>query len=215
MKKIIKNESPHFLEDWKVEFLNENGRAAIYSDLIGEPKQQLKAVLYEEQYGLCCYCCKSISYPYPNAPDLHIEHFRPKGIEIYKRLSLEYDNLHLSCSGYKDERENCGHKKDNWFYENLTVSPLEDDVENLFTYTIDGHIKAEDGNRRADITISKLELDSFALQRLRNRAIHICGLFDDDFDEEKRKAIIREYSTPSDGKLKSFCNAVIYCVANA
>lgn len=215
MRKINKYIYPDAFEEWKIEFRNKNGRNATYSDLIGEPKQRLKTSLYDEQYGLCCYCCKEVSYPYPNSEDSHIEHFRPKGIKQYENLSLDYINLHISCSGYKETRENCGHKKDNWFDEKLTVSPLEEDVESLFSYTIDGHIKAVKGNQRADTTIGKLDLDSFALQRLRMTAIFLCGLFDDDFDDNKRNRIITEYSTPINGELKSFCNAVTYCVKTA
>ena len=208
MKRIHKSVSPDFFENWKKEYKDRSGRDATYSDLIGEPKQQLKITLHDEQYGLCCYCCKALSEPYPNNDSINIEHFKPKGNSLYEKLSLDYNNLHISCSGYKDQRENCGHKKDEWFDEMLTVSPMEENVEKLFTYTIDGHIKASAGNIRADTTIQKLGLDSFALQRLRNTAIFICGLFDADYDDEKKEYILREHRTPQNGRLKSFCNAV-------
>lgn len=212
MKNIMKNPSPLFLDKWKLDYQQRYGRMAQYCDFIGEEKQKLREVLFEEQYGLCCYCCKDISFPYTNSIDCHIEHFRPQGLKAYKVLSLEYSNLHLSCSGTKNSRENCGHKKDNWFDESLTVSPLEKDVEELFAYTIDGHIYAKKGNVRADATIKQFNLDSFALQRLRKTAIYISGLFEDDFDEELRSQIIFEYSKPVEGKLRAFSNAVVYCV---
>ena len=216
MIKINKRTStPDFFEAWKTEYKDKFQKDSKYADLIGEVKQLLKTALYDEQHGLCCYCCKEVSYPYPYAEDSHIEHFRPKGVKLYENISLDYTNLHVSCSGYKETRENCGHKKDNWFDEKLTVSPLEEGVEKLFSYTVDGHIRAVDGNERAEVTIKKLELDSFSLRRLRTTAIYICGLFDDDFDNDKRSRIIYDYKTPLDGKLKSFCNAVTYCVANA
>lgn len=214
MRRIVKKPSPDFFNVWKQDYQNCHGRVPTYSDFIGEAKQKLREELYEEQYGLCCYCCKEVLYPYPNTTDSHIEHFRPQGIIAYTALSLEYTNLHLSCSGFKYSRDSCGHKKDNWFDEALTVSPLEKDVEELFSYTVDGHIRASNGNMRANTTIQKLELDSFALQRLRKTAIYISGLFDDDFDEVRREQIIMEYSTPENGKLRSFCNAVIYCAIN-
>jgi uncharacterized protein (TIGR02646 family) len=213
MRKIEKGASPDFFEDWKKKFIAKNKRVATYSDLVGKQKQQLKEVLYDEQYGLCCYCCKLLQYPYPYDENIHIEHFRPQ--DSYKDLDLDYGNLHISCSGYKNMGENCGHKKDNWFDEKLTVSPLENDVESLFTYTVDGHIRAAKGNIRAKTTICKLGLDSYALQRMRKTAVYICGLFDEDFDEEKKNRILNEYQTPMDGVLKSFCNAVIFCVENA
>lgn len=211
MIKINKKASPVFFDNWKINFLLIKGGVLEYSDLIGDEKQKIREELYEEQLGVCCYCCKRIAFPYTNSIESHIEHFRPKGEPRYAALSLEYSNLHLSCSGYKSCRDSCGHKKDNWYDEILMISPLEEDVEKHFEYSVDGHIKATPKNDRADATITNLELDSFNLQRQRKTAIYVSGLIDEDFDEEKRKMIITEYSTTEDGALKSFCNAVLYC----
>lgn len=214
MKKIIKKSSPKSFDIWKADFLKQNGYVPDYSKLIGDEKQKIREKLYEEQYGLCCYCCKLLKYPYTNSEEFHIEHFRPKSNTNYSHLGLEYSNLHLSCSGYKSNRECCGHKKDDWFDEKLTVSPLEENVEELFEYTIDGHIKAAGGNIRAIETIKNLQLDSFNLQRQRKTAIYMAMFYDsieEDYEEEK-KSIIRDYKTAENGVLKSFCNAVIYCI---
>lgn len=215
MIKIEKQNVPASFEAWKEKFKNNHGREATYADFIGEEKQKLREVLHEEQFGLCCYCCKQLNYPYPNSEELHIEHFKPKGDPKYAALSLDYNNLHLSCSGYKSDRETCGHKKDNWFDENLLISPLEENVEDLFDYKINGEIKARESNERALETIKRLGLDSYRLDRLRKSAIYVSGLFEDDFDEDKRAAILQEYSTPENGLLKAFCNAVTYCVAKS
>ncbi len=214
MRRISKKSSPDFFNIWKINFKQTNGVDPDYSKFIGEEKQKLREALYEEQFGLCCYCCKSLMFPYPYSEESHIEHFRPKGNLLYATLSLEYSNLHLSCSGFKSTKDSCGHKKDDWFDEALTVSPLEENVEAIFEYTIDGSIKAANGNIRASKTIEKLELDSFALKRLRSSAIYVSGIFDDDFDDEKRKLITEEYSRTENGCLKAFCNAVLYCAAN-
>lgn len=214
MIRIFKKSSPAFFDDWKRTFKQTKGVDPSYSDFMGEEKQKLREELFEEQYGLCCYCCKGLQFPYPYSEESHIEHFKPKSKPLYSHLSLEYSNLHLSCSGYKNTHDSCGHKKDDWFDDQLTISPLEENVDVLFEYTVDGGIMAANNNIRAKETISNLELDSFALNRLRKSAIYISGIFDDDFDEEKRTSIISEYSVPENGRLKAFCNAVVYCAVN-
>lgn len=213
MRKINKSNSPDFFKEWKLKFINNRKINPTYSDFVGEPKQKLREALYKEQYGLCCYCCRTLNYPYPNSLEVHIEHFKPKGNPKYCNLSLEYENLHLSCSGYKSDGKTCGHKKNDWFNEEYLISPLEDNVEENFEYTLNGEIRAKNGNKRAEETIKGLGLNSFNLNRQRKSAIYISGLFDDDFDEEKRKEIILEYNTPENGVLRSYCNAVVYCVA--
>jgi uncharacterized protein (TIGR02646 family) len=215
MRRIVKNVVHVSFEKWKTEYSNNNGRLPTYDDFVGDEKQKLRERLYEEQYGLCCYCCKTLNYPYTNSEEAHIEHFKPKGNPLYSMLSLEYTNLHLSCSGYKSDRETCGHKKDDWFDESLMISPLENNVEALFEYSLSGEIRAKDNNERAKKTIEKLGLDSYTLNRQRKTAIFISGLFEDDFNEDRRKEIIQEYNTPENGLLKSFCNAVLYTVSTS
>ena len=214
MIKINKKPTPDFLSKWITEYVSKHSTNPIYDDLMGPTKLKLREILYEEQLGLCCYCCRKLNYPYTHSDDSHIEHFKPKGNLKYSSLSLEYTNLHLSCSGYRNQKDCCGHKKKDWFDEELTISPLEDNVDNLFEYSIDGHIMAASNNNRAISTIDNLDLDSFNLQRQRKTAIYVSGLFDDDFDEDKREMIIDEYSSEIDDVLKSFCNAVLYCVKN-
>ena len=153
MIKIEKQISPASFEAWKKKFKEDNGRDATYSDFIGNEKQRLREKLYEEQYGLCCYCCRFLKHPYQNSVEVHIEHFKPKGDPLYAPLSLEYNNLHLSCSGHKSDHETCGHKKDNWFDENLLISPLKD----LFAYKANGEIKSRESNPRAIENIKRMK----------------------------------------------------------
>ena len=207
MKHILKSPSPTFFEDWKQNFKKNEGREPIYGDLRGAEYHRLKMHMIDEQYSLCCYCCKKIDHF-----NSHIEHFKPKG--QYPDEALDYKNLLASCEGYKDKRENCGHKKDNWYSDYYTVSPMDANCESLFTYTVDGHMKASHEDTRARETIDNLELDSNLLQRARRSAIHMSGLFDDDFDD-KRQQLIELFSTPKDGRLEGFCVTILYCLTNA
>lgn len=207
MKHILKSPSPTFFKDWKQNFIKNEGREPTYDELRGVEYHRLKMHIIDEQYGLCCYCCKEIDHF-----NSHIEHFKPQS--QYPDDALNYKNLLVSCDGYKGKHENCGHKKDNWYSDYYTVSPMDGNCESLFTYTVDGHIKANHDDTRARATIGNLELDSDLLQRARRSAIYMSGLFEDDFDN-KRKQLIELFSTPEDGRLRGFCVAILYCLTNA
>ena len=208
MRYIQKKPSPVFFEDWKRNIKSTKGREPIYNDLIGKEKQDLKNHIIDEQYGLCCYCCKRIE-----AYNSHIEHFNPQHNDATKLFVLDYSNLLVSCNGYKDKRENCGHKKDSWYSKYYTVSPLDENCESMFTYTVEGHIRANHNDTRAQDTIKYIELDIDLLQRARRSAIYNSGYFDEDF-EEKREELIEFYNTPQDERLEGFCTAILYCLSN-
>lgn len=205
MKKIIKNTSPVNFENFKTGFKMEHGRDATFDDLVASEKRNLKEELIKEQYGLCCYCMKKIEWY-----NSHVEHFVPRSVD--SSIEMDYFNLLASCNGYEEDKENCGHKKSDWYNEYLTVSPLTDLCESIFKYMVDGRIESDD--MRGKETIKRLELDNDLLKRARKSAIYMSGLFDDDFDDEMRKELLEEYSTPVNGELSPFCKAITYCLEN-
>lgn len=205
MRKIDKIASPTDFEKFKHDFKRENGYDAKFGDLQANEKRKLKEELIKEQYGLCCYCMKKIDWY-----NSHVEHFIPRSLMPEKEM--DYFNLLASCNGYNDSRENCGHKKDNWYSEYLTVSPFSDDCEKIFKYMPDGRILSDD--LRGKETIKHLELDNELLTRARRSAIYISGFFDEELDDDMREELIREYSIPNDGELPAFCKAVTYCLEN-
>ncbi len=208
MRYIQKGDAPKFFEDWKQNFKNTYGKEPSYNDLKGEEYHKLKTHIIDEQFGLCCYCCKRVE-----AYNSHIEHFRPQS--RYPEHDLLYSNMLVSCNGYKDKNENCGHKKNNWYSEYYTVSPVDNNCESYFVYTLDGHIKPNHQDSRAQETIKNLDLDSYLLKRARETAIYISGIFDEDIDKNnKRKELITLYTTPKDCKLYSFCIAITYCLSS-
>lgn len=207
MRKITKKARLESLERFKADFLAREGRQPQYDDLRGEEYHKVKCDLIEEQFALCCYCGKRI-HDY----DAHIEHFVPQSADDTKTLA--YDNMLASCNGYRDRQENCGHKKDNWYDAN-TVSPMEEDCESHFTYSVDGKIDAPPDDERGRQTIRHLELDSTLLNRARRSAIYISGLFDEDFDAQKKEELLKAFRTPTDGELPPFCVAICYCIEHA
>ncbi len=205
MRKIKKTVPLVDFEKFKQEFRNKYGYDARFDDLQANEKRKLKEELIKEQYRLCCYCMKKIEWY-----NSHVEHFVPRSLA--PEQEMDYFNLLASCNGYKDAKENCGHKKDNWYHKYLMVSPLSDLCEQVFRYTPDGRILSDDV--RGKETIKHLELDSELLTRARRSAIFVSGFFDEELDDDMRKELIQEYSTSQNGELPAFCKAVIYCLLN-
>lgn len=204
MRYIVKKSAPQEFENWKSAFRSTHSREPKYEELRGEDYHNLKVAIINEQYGLCCYCCIEIE-PFAS----HIEHLKPQ--KKFPDQQLNYDNMLVSCDGVKNRRQNCGHKKNEWYDEYFTISPLQEDCEDYFSYNANGEIKANHNDQRAQETIKQLGLDSDLLRRARRTAIFMSGLYSDNF-EEIRNEKITYYSTPIDGKLKSFCNAIVYCL---
>jgi len=205
MKYIVKSKEPQVLSDFKNEYKKKHRRNAVYNDISTDIKNDLKSVLSEEQHFICCYCMKRIK-PHNS----HIEHIKPQ--THYLNETLDYNNLLVSCNGMDDNKENCGHKKDNWYNANDLLSPLNSDCEKIFSYNVNGRIDASQKNGK--VTITKLNLNSLLLVRARKTMIWLSGLFDSDFLQKKQE-LINYYTTPnSNNELPPFCMAVIYCISN-
>jgi uncharacterized protein (TIGR02646 family) len=209
MRFIKKAVSPTFFEAWKDNYRNDEGINPEYRNLVGSPKRELKQYLIDEQKGLCCYCCKKIS-----RDNSHIEHIKPKGIPEFKSQDLDYNNLAASCNGLKDNRENCGHRKNNWYDSKTFISPTDENCEMMFKYTINGEMSAADGEEWAEETIDKLQLKSNLLIRARRAAIDTSGIFDEDYDIDKKQRLIEFYNDEAKPELEAFCNAIVYCLEN-
>lgn len=179
MLRIHKKEEPSELRNWKVHFKHSNGREANYEDLSKREnfkiKEQLKKELAEEQHNLCCYCCAELTLK-----NSHIEHFRPRN--KYPQLSLEYNNLHISCNG--KDGDSCGHKKEDWFEEGVTLSPLEEDVEEKFVYYRNGKIVEKDDCEKVEENIKRLSLNEERLKIARMQALACSGIEDAESLEE-------------------------------
>lgn len=202
MKKIVKRAAPPSLESFKAHFFNTYGRVAVYKDLPKEEYKILKEQLIDEQYGICCYCMKRIRFD-----NAHIEHFVPQSEAPDQ--TLEYQNMMASCNGYKENHENCGHKKGNWYHDYQMISPLTNQCEQEFLFSVDGTISSQ--TIAGKETIRHLELDNSLLNRARRSAIFTAGLFDDDFEDRKTE-LITYYSQPHDGQLLPFCQAIVSCI---
>ena len=197
---IRKSPSPDSFENWK-----RTNRQREFGALKGQPKTDLKNSLISEQKGLCCYCCARIS-----RDNSHIEHIKPKGNRKWRNLRFSYKNLLASCDGFDDYGITCGHNKDEWYDEELFISPLEEDCESHFTYSLDGRIfGACDDDKKASETIKRLYINSYELITARKAVID--SILGDSSIYENLEAELDWYNTPGDnGQLESFHNVIIF-----
>ncbi|MHC8409140.1 retron system putative HNH endonuclease [Pseudomonas sp. Hz4] len=199
MKRVIKGTEPALFIQWKA-LANEEWIPS-YSILRNPEKHALHESLLCEQGYVCCYCGNKITLE-----SSHIEHFRPQ--KPFNHLELEYTNLHASCQGETEESKpaHCGHKKGNRFSENSHISPLEEDCERQFRFTLIGQIESANADTPAKNMIDILALDISFLNTRRKQKLE--GIFDDaflaDFSIEELEAIIRRYRQPQNGQHDAF-----------
>lgn len=218
MKRIIKQGSPIWFEDWKNNFKAVNNRKAHYKndfstdDIDGiNRRRRLRGDLVNEQGQICCYCMRRISIN-----SSHIEHFLPK--ESFKEQDLSYENLLASCNGEGSvivDEEHCGHRKDNWWRDDM-ISPTNIEAEKIFKYSPNGKINSVRGKTTSNIAqemIQNLGLDSFHLERDRRQAIEASEVFDDEgYSGEEIRSFIEYYSNKDNGAYVPYCKAIIDCL---
>ena len=218
MKRIIKQTSPRWFEDWKTNYRTANGKEPHYKndfstdDIDGANRRKdLRKELVNEQGKICCYCMKRIS-----VNSSHIEHFLPK--EVFRDEDLLYDNLFASCNGEGSNviyDEYCGHRKGNWWREDM-ISPTDIEVEKVFKYAPNGKISSVNERTTSNIAqemIHNFGLDSYHLERSRREAIEASEVFDDfEYSEEEIRNFIDYYSNKDNGTYVPFCKAIVDCL---
>jgi uncharacterized protein (TIGR02646 family) len=183
MRCIVKGIAPASYDAWKAQ-ANKDWTPS-YDTLPNPQKRDLHEALLAEQGHVCCYCGRRI-----NVMDSHIEHFRPR--EHYPELELEFSNLHASCLRATTVRQSlhCGHAKGSAFDEALHISPLSEDCEDRFTYTLDGStITADSRDAAAPYMIDLLRLNVPFLRTRRAEAL--IGAFDNAFIADATNAELR------------------------
>lgn len=136
-----------------------------------ELRRAIRSYNISQQYGLCAYCCRSIE----TGNSLN-EHIKPKGLGKYANLSMRYSNIIASC---KTEGENatCSAAKKNQ-YDEMFVSPLENDCESHFAYYPNGEVVPQ--TTKGDYTIKILNLNTYRLREARKACYQLCESYHDD-----------------------------------
>ncbi len=207
MKHIQKGEEPESFASWK-KLATENWTPT-YDDLRGEVKTDLHHSLLREQGYICCYCGMGIA-----VDNSHLEHLKPQ--RYYQSLALEYRNLLASCQreSKKDEPVHCGKKKDDWYDEQLMVSPLEANCADFFRYQGSGEILPTDEADKKDAaakTIDKLGLDIDKLKAMRRKAIDGILMNIEELTDEDIQKMVQGCEKPdANGQYTPFCGAITY-----
>lgn len=169
----------------------------------------MRAHLARDQRYICCYCTGTIA-----RGNFHIEHFCPRDAD--ERLTYIWSNLLASCQGGRgglvDGRRHCGAAKDNWFEQDMMVSPLKAAVEGLFRFPLSGKVFPDKGLAQqryaaVELTITNLHLNAPSLV---GRRSEILAKAAQDVGSMSRAEWHNFYLGEHDGKLQEFWPALNY-----
>lgn len=120
----------------------------------------------------CCYCegyIADVSYP-------HIEHRKPKAIEMFPELTFDWYNLHLSCGRCNT------HKGNKWDPANEILDAAKDPIVPHLGYRLENinGVYRERLTDRGHITVEHADLDreSLRIPRLETLSIALAGIQD-------------------------------------
>lgn len=203
MKHIIKNSPPAELKSWFDGQLIDGQRLnCSYDDLPPEVKQLIKQRLLAEQGYLCCYTGIRI-----DENRSHIEHLKPQAL-CQEHEDIDYHNL---LAAFPENGRACQFGavvKDNWYDENLLVSPLHGSCETRFGFDQYGRVRAaNEGDDGVKTTIKKLGLDNGSLTEMRKQAIQ-AALFPKNhkMSQKQLQFVIESYcQRDHDNKFRPFC----------
>jgi uncharacterized protein (TIGR02646 family) len=178
----------------------------------------LRAALLHEQGFLCGYCMKRINHADERVATTRIEHIKCQTVDRKEDTSrsLDYNNMILCCDGGEKEGRDfhCDKLKQD---SDLSFSPLDERVLQLFTFSGSGIMQATDFSIQAEIgdknNIGVLNLNNARL--VRNRKAVIDGLIHELGRGTWTKATLREKrrhwsELDSDGRFKEFNQVAIY-----
>ncbi len=211
MKYIQKSQEPNSFTIWK-EQENEDWKPN-WDNFSKPQKTDVHDSLLQEQGFICCYCGMLI-----DNTNSHIEHLKPR--KNHPDLTLDYTNLLASCQRKREPKEplHCGSQKDEWYDENLMVSPLDIYCAEFFRYTEDGQILSTEILEKkptADTTIDKLGLNINKLQKMRAGAIEAILEGFEDLTDDERLSLWQSFSEiDENGKNQEFCAAISYIISS-
>jgi uncharacterized protein (TIGR02646 family) len=147
VRKITKGAEPDSLSKWK-----QKNKTATYPDLPHEERQSVRAACIAEQFGLCAYCCQSITLD-----GSHNEHVEAQN-RVHNR-TLDFTNIVASCGN----RPHCGHGRGT---QPLRLTPLMVECETELKFYLSGLVAGR--TARAEEAIEVLNLGH---TEERNRAL--------------------------------------------
>jgi uncharacterized protein (TIGR02646 family) len=208
MKYIKKSQEPNSLTVWN---RKQGKKISNWKSFNKSVKEDVYQSLLKEQGYICCYCGISIG-----RRNCHIEHFQPKS--KYQDLTFAYTNLIASCQGEDEVRPtkpvHCGHKKTNWFDDDLMISPLNPQCAKYFRYSGSGDILATNNAETqiaAKTTIDILALNIDKLRKMRRIAVDAVLESIEGLSDVEIKLLAQGYQCPDNsGKYTPFSMVVSY-----
>lgn len=183
MKRIVKSHMPQALQQWRAENVGtpqnlRYGRAGFPTDAV------LSALLQEQGY-LCAYTLKRIA-----SDGAHIEHLKPQSLCLTedadrrargrpsKYQDVDWHNMVACFPKPNASRPGYGAvAKDDWWDNQLFVSPLAQTCELRFKYAWNGSVAPTvNSDAATKETIKRLGLNDEKLQELRRKAIFSAGI---------------------------------------
>ncbi|CAI8717633.1 TIGR02646 family protein [Pseudomonas sp. IT-P100] len=137
MRKIDKGMEPQSLSRWK-----RSNNALRYRDLPPEESRSIRSSCISEQYGLCAYCCQSITID-----NAHNEHVQAQ--DHAPNRTLDFSNIVASCQ----RAHQCGHGRGT---QPLPLTPLMAKCETELKFYLSGLVKGQ--TERARVSIAALNL---------------------------------------------------------
>lgn len=210
MRRIIKGPEPEELRHWKQEN-SEVPQNLAYENM---PKTAVRMQMLTEQGYLCAYTMQDIA----TEADCHIEHLIPRSQADRPQYSdIDYSNLLACFPGTKPPPEwnpqypyGAQRKSNTRVDVTNFVSPLQEDVERRYLYTVDGSVDHAVGDNAAANSIKLLKLNHQQLIDLRKAAIEEQILDRDPplswQDAQVLSKQIMEFN--SKGRLPEFCLAI-------
>ena len=114
---------------------------------------EIKSRLKEETYAKCVYCESKIGHNTPG----DTEHIGP--VSRVRRDIFVWENLTIACT-------ECNRRKSDYYDVNcMLLNPYMDNVEDMIVH-LGPLVTWKTGNQRAEITIRRLELDSWTRMEL-------------------------------------------------
>jgi uncharacterized protein (TIGR02646 family) len=109
--------------------------------------EEIKTTLLSETKNKCAYCESKIGHNCPG----DIEHKVPKALN--PNLTFNWDNMTIACT-------ECNRRKSQYYDPScMFLDPNSDDVERMVQH-VGPLVFSSPGNKRADVTIRLLQLDS-------------------------------------------------------